>query len=485
MRPWKKICLLAVGALFSINCFSISIYEISYEFKNLTDFPKYTAFLVRYGNGTGFMRVRYMNKSGSEIYVVDMEFNEVEGRSKIDGLPQLTLQFKGKSPRYIINTSGKKDNEAYNPDVLWFKKRPDDKNFKPWGVTSQNTDGTFEYGKILNVKVLNTADLTKTYVKQYFLLTESFYVNLFKVEESPVASTNIPPSTKPPVKTKPNGSNNPSGNSDVTVSPTKPQPYINVNTPVKLHFILVANTNDPRIGYSVQKDVVNLSSQIKDVSVFLKIPLNFVEVSGANFNKKNVENAINNLKPGPNDIVIFYYSGHGYSIEQNTTQQYPQFDLRESRFEDILVATLNASDVMDKIKAKNARLNLVLSDCCNSNLGMLKPEGKTFALTAKSLLSWDKTYCYNLFMNSKGSIIATAAKKGQFAYGNTDVGGYFTSNFVTAMEKYLSKFQTTSPTWEEIIDETQATTITLSMSNVCAKNTTCRQDPVFAVNVSK
>lgn len=480
MKFWKKSILLAIAALFSINCFSISIYEISYEFKNLTDFPKYTAFLVRYGNGTGFMRVRYMDKTGKEIYVVDMEFDEVEGRSKIDGLPHLTLQFKGKSPRYIINTSGKKDNEAYNPDVLWFKKRPDDKNFKPWGVTSQNTDGTFEQGKILNVKVLNTADLTKIYVKQYFLATESFYVNLFKVETNNPVTTNVPP-----VKTKPKDNNSSSDNGNVAVNPTKPQPYVNVNTAAKLHFVVVANTNDPRIGYSVQKDLVNLSSQIKDVSVFLKIPLNYVEVSGANFNKKNVENAVNNLKPGPNDIVIFYYSGHGYSNDQNTTQQYPQFDLRESRFDDILVATLNASEVMDKIKAKNARLNLVLSDCCNSSLGMLKPEGKTFALTAKSLLSWDKTYCFNLFMNSKGSIIATAAKKGQFAYGNTDVGGYFTSNFVTAMEKYLSKFQTSTPTWEEIINETQETTISLSMSNVCSKNTTCRQDPVYAVSVSK
>ena len=462
MKAWKKLIVLLIAVLSGIECFSISIYEISYEFKNLTDFPKYTAFLVRYGNGTGFMRVRYSNKNNTEPYVVDMAFDEVEGRSKIDGLPHLTLQFKGKGPRYIINTSGKKDNEAYNPDVLWFKKRPDDKNFKPWGVTSQNTDGTFEQGKILNVKVMNTEDLTKVYVKQYFLESESFYVNLFK------------PETTNPVVTNPSPVNTTPGTEPTTVS-----------TPVKMHFILVANTNDPRIGYSVQKDVINLSSQVKDVATFLKIPLNYVEVSGANFSKKNVETAITNLKPGSNDIVIFYYSGHGYSIEQNTNQQYPQFDLRQSRFDDILVATLNASEVLDKIRAKGARLNLVLSDCCNSNLGMLKPEGKNFALTAKSLLSWDKSYCHNLFMNSKGSIIATAAKKGQFAYGNTDVGGYFTSNFVTALEKYLSKFQTKTPTWDEIITETQATTITLSMSNVCTANTTCRQDPVYVVNIAR
>jgi hypothetical protein len=121
--------------------------------------------------------------------------------------------------------------------------------------------------------------------------------------------------------------------------------------------------------------------------------------------------------------------------------------------------------------------------------GVLSNQYGFYSITLDSgiytILSWDKTYCYNLFMNSKGSIIATAAKKGQFAYANTDVGGYFTSNFVTALEKYLSKFQAKSPTWEEIITEKQETTVTQNMLNICTKNTTCRQDPVFAVNAAK
>jgi Caspase domain len=391
MKIRIKLFVLTAALLFSIRGFSISIYEISYEFKKLTDFPRYTAMLVRYGNGTGFMRVRYSNKNYTETYVVDMEFDEVEGRSKIDGLPHLTLQFKGKNPRYIINSSGKKTNEAYNPDVLWFKKRADDKNFTPWGVTSLNTDGTYEQGKILSIKVMNTADLTKAYVKQYFLVNESFYTNLF----SPVENIK-PPSVKPIV---PPGNNTIPGNTTTTT------------TPAKIHFILVANTEDPRIGSSVKKDVTNIYSEMKDVSTFLNLPLDYVEISGAKFGKASVEAAINNLKPGADDIVVFYYSGHGYSNDQQTSQLYPQFDLRQSRFEDITVATLNVSDVYNKIKAKNARLNLIISDCCNSSLGTLKPEGKNFALTAKSLLSWDKSFCYNLFLQSKGSILATAAKK--------------------------------------------------------------------------
>ncbi|HNA92633.1 MAG TPA: caspase family protein [Chitinophagaceae bacterium] len=464
MKLYLKSFLFAVAFFLSIQGFCISIYEISYEFKGLTDYPKYTAFLVRYGNGTGFMRVRYFNNNNSkEVFVVEMEFDEVEGRSKIDGLPHYTLQFKGKTPKYIINTSADKNVNSYNPDVLWFKKRADDKNFKPWGVTSLNTEGTYEQGKIISVKLMNISDLTKSYVKQYFKESESFYVNLFKTDDANVVVNN----TKPPV-------NSNTGNNGVTNTNT---------TPAKIHFIMVANTEDARIGASVKKDVTNLYSEIKDVSTFLKLPLNYVEISGSNFGKEKVEAAISNLKPGTNDIVIFYYSGHGYSNDQNASLKYPQFDLRQSRFDDIYVATLNVQDVYNKIKAKNARLNIVLADCCNSSLGTLKPEGKSFALTTKSLLSWDRNFCNELFMNSSGSVLATAAKKGQYAYGNTDVGGYFTSNFVTAIEKYLSKFQSTAPTWDKIIAEAQTTTVSLSLSNLCKENTSCRQDPVYSVDV--
>jgi hypothetical protein len=143
MKTLLRFCGIAAALLFGIESYSITVYEISYEFKNLTDYPKYTAILVRYGNGTGFMRVRYYKKDYSEIFVVNMEFDEVEGSSVINGVTYQTLEFKGKNPFYIMNTSADK-NKIYNPDLLWFKKLSSDKIFIPWGVTSPNSDGSYE-----------------------------------------------------------------------------------------------------------------------------------------------------------------------------------------------------------------------------------------------------------------------------------------------------------------------------------------------------
>ncbi|HEY6062453.1 MAG TPA: hypothetical protein VIV35_02520, partial [Chitinophagaceae bacterium] len=60
----------------------------------------------------------------------------------------------------------------------------------------------------------------------------------------------------------------------------------------------------------------------------------------------------------------------------------------------------------------------------------------------------------------------------------------FTSNLITSMEKYLSKFQGTTPSWDKIIAEAQTTTVSLSLTNLCTAAASCRQDPVYVVNMN-
>ena len=105
MNTTRKAAIIAFILLLSFKGYSLTIYEISYEFKTYTDYPRYTAFLVRYGNGTGFMRIRYYKRDFSETLVVNMDFDEIEGTATIDGLLQKTLKFQGKNPTFIMNTS--------------------------------------------------------------------------------------------------------------------------------------------------------------------------------------------------------------------------------------------------------------------------------------------------------------------------------------------------------------------------------------------
>ena len=73
-----KLCLALLLCMCSSVLFAgTTMYEIKYEFPNNTSSPNYTAFLVRYGDGTGFMRVRYFNSVKNETFVVDMSLDEV------------------------------------------------------------------------------------------------------------------------------------------------------------------------------------------------------------------------------------------------------------------------------------------------------------------------------------------------------------------------------------------------------------------------
>jgi len=430
--------ILMICLLFSATAFSLTMYEIKYEFPKNQTSPSYTAFLVRYGDGTGFMRVRYYNKSQAKDMVVDMSFDEIYSKSNASLYEYDQLEFKGKNPVHVLGESN------YNPDLIWFQKKPGDTYFKPWGVTSPNTDNTYEQGNIISVKLLNAVDLTTSYVNLYFGTAEPFYVNLF--------------------------SKNNNNSSTTTSNSAK----------INLYLINVANTRDPSIGKSCEVDLKRTEAEFSDVCDFLGFNFIYKEITGTDFGKYNVEQAVANIAPSSNDVVVFVYSGHGFSYNDDPDHKYPQLDLRRTRGDDIHSYTLNIADIYNKIKAKNARLNLVLSDCCNSEAGINRTLGINFALTQKSTIGWNWSSCASLFLNTKASIIVSAAKKGEAALCNSDIGGYFTYSFFLAMEKKFSKGYFGTITWDSLISDAENSTSDLAVRNQC-ENGTCRQDPIHWV----
>src|SRR5947207_6809397 len=63
---------------------------------------------------------------------------------------------------------------------------------------------------------------------------------------------------------------------------------------------------------------------------FLGIRILSKTISGKEYNKKDVETAINNLKPSSNDIVVFYYSGHGFRMPENS-RRFPNLKIKNFR----------------------------------------------------------------------------------------------------------------------------------------------------------
>ena len=421
----KKVIIFLV-CIMPLACFAITVYDIKYSFPD-NKFVNYEAFLVRYDQNGGFIRVKFTDNRNNSVSLVNMEFTEEFHTDK------LYLIFKCNNPKYLKGTG------QYNPDYFWFRKNDNDGKYYSYGINSPGSDGKLMDGTILSMNLLDVGVLTKEYVLNFFASNEPFYKNLFA--EAPALATNF------------------------TEAP-------------KFHLILVANTNDESIGYGCQYSQVKELERFRYIANVTGMTFFPTVVDGINFNKSSLLTAVDNVKPGKNDVVVFYYNGHGFRYKSDTGP-YPRLDLTTKGVQLTEYSSIALSDVYDKIKAKNARLSLVISDCCNS----ADPPQLVYggAVTAASANTLSQANCKQLFLFSKGNIIAAAASKGQFSLYDSSpgTGGIFSTAFLSSLDYHLSTFSA-NPSWNDILSQTKNQT-SLSSSFARCPLANCKYVPVFDI----
>ena len=65
----------------------------------------------------------------------------------------------------------------------------------------------------------------------------------------------------------------------------------------------------------------------KDLAEFMGIGFDSKVIFGADFSKQNVASAVNNLQPNAHDLVVFYYSGHGFNDPNANPVSYTHLDV--------------------------------------------------------------------------------------------------------------------------------------------------------------
>lgn len=219
----------------------------------------------------------------------------------------------------------------------------------------------------------------------------------------------------------------------------------------EMHVVVVANTKVPDIGTSCAVDRNNVVDEFTDIAKGLGIEMHKYIVDGENLSKSKVNSTLSRLNPGPNDIVIFAYTGHGFRWS-NQTSRYPMMALFYSRFDSPSNSnSMNLEDVYNKIVAKGARLNIVMGDCCNNDIGVTSREG-TGSLASRSFSRGSTQRLRKLFFDSKGSVLIAAAKPGETACGSRISGGYFLNAFFSGIDREISLTTNSTPSWDSILD---------------------------------
>lgn len=422
---------------------SQSVYYMNYRFTNIQDTTLYHVFLVRYDDGTGFYRVRFWDDKSKDDAVFELDMEEQYFKEKNGTIDYTKLYFKGSNPLLVYGDKTIK----YYPERFWFKQDQRTGIYEPWAVTSPDEGGVAQ-GKFIDPpELVDQQDLTKDFVGLFFTEDDPFYQNLFD-------------------ETKTRG---------LTASQ---------KAGTRIYHIAVANTEDDEIGASCAKDQARNVKTFSTLAQYMGLQIVTQTIDGKNFSKANIEMAVRSLNPSPNDIVVFTYSGHGFTIPKEN-RKFPNLDLRSFPAQSYLDYYKNIEDIFNDIRKKGARFNLVISDCCNNDPNSSNAIGSDIAQTRSSGLGWSMENCKRLFLNEKPmSILLTAADVGERASGNITFGGFFSYYFKVAMENNFSSFKS-NVSWEDIINDAKKQTSEKAELTYCDKpyipSNICRQHPVYKI----
>lgn len=178
----------------------------------------------------------------------------------------------------------------------------------------------------------------------------------------------------------------------------------------RLVALLVGDTHDPEIGESVAVDVRALEQALVQAAPVSRLALH--RLVGEGVRPERLLAAVRDLPVGPEDALLCYYAGHGAWADTG-----PYLRLGGG-------AVLPRADLMAALRARGARLTVLLSDCCSTYVG------QTMLWAPPSV---DPAVLRDLFYRPRGVVDVTAAQRGQVAVGDTNLGGVFTYALTTLL----------------------------------------------------
>jgi len=232
------------------------------------------------------------------------------------------------------------------------------------------------------------------------------------------------------------------------------RPTTDENTqPCKLWAILVSDTQDKNIGNDDRLDNQALNKELKGIAQCLGMELSIKNITGkAAYNKRNLANAIKEIKPDKNDIVFFCFNGHGFRWD-NQKDKYPNICMMGPN-DDTDGHYVLTTDIYNALLKLKARLTICFTDCCNSKIGEYAPSQKDNTLYSRANARVSKKRMRDLLLNTEGSILATAANPGEYAWSFGGSGSAFTQSFIAQLRKEVSTSNEKPVSWETLMDNT-------------------------------
>lgn len=244
-----------------------------------------------------------------------------------------------------------------------------------------------------------------------------------------------------------------------------------------IHWLTFIDTTDPNVGqldrngrevlYNHFVNVVNAAVTEKGYKT------NIQDIYGSTLTPQKCKDVVNSLNVEPNDVVVFYYIGHG-------THGTVGGDVWPMMFmaQDNPNYLVPLKWVHEQLKRKGARLTTTIGMCCNVYQGINRTETPSFGVNYGNtyLTETEKNAIQKMFLGHKGDFLLSSASPGQSSVGgNTPLGpmDLFTCVLVKNFEDSASEG---SLEWNELFND---------VKGVVNQVTQGQQTPIFVANLTK
>lgn len=244
-----------------------------------------------------------------------------------------------------------------------------------------------------------------------------------------------------------------------------------------LHALLVGATEDESIGKGASVDLDNMLKLVQDVVAVTDCEPDILRYNDSDCTKKKVIEWINSRDIKNDDVVLFFYSGHG-GRAINDPDSFPQMCMNRPAVESLYMPVSHVDKLLER---KGAKFRIIITNCCNSKSDniSIKPLFAMSSSNSTMIDEYDLQKLIDLFFNQKGRAIITSSKPGQYSWIDSrsheegGTGGVFTSIFIDSFNRAV-KNGSIDASWKSIFKNAHDLTLAINIPN---KGKIYKQEP--------
>lgn len=196
--------------------------------------------------------------------------------------------------------------------------------------------------------------------------------------------------------------------------------------------VSIADTTDLTIGSGAAANLNLTTGRFQQIAATIGLPFSHTSVSGTEFGCRRIIETLGTLQTDPGDIVVFYYSGHGWRKERrpkaSAGSTFPLFYCPDDAG-----ITYGLEDAAAAIRRLRPRLAIYVADTCNVPASLTPPVVAAPPIRQDSR----REALERLFLKPRGEIMMSASKPNEFAWYDQNTGGMFTKQLLRSLDRAI------------------------------------------------